>query len=126
MAAFGAGRHMAAKGGGATILDGGHHLQLWKVQMAVICPAIGRPVGAEDIRDLQSGSGHEGPGLSGTGLLARQQIKWAGHVLDRFGRHLGIDRRRLQFGMTKQHLDHPDVCPAFQQMGGEAVPQGVG
>ncbi len=95
---------MPTKGGGATILDRGHHLQLWKVQMAVICPAIGRPMGAENVRDLQAGAGHHGPSLPGASLALDQQIKRTGHVLDRFGCHLWVNCRRLQPGMAEQNL----------------------
>jgi len=33
----------------------------------------------------------------------------------------GIERRRLELGVTEQHLDHTDVDVLFEQMGGEAV-----
>ena len=56
--ALGAGRHMAAERGGPASLDRGHHLQLRQVQMPGVLMAIGRPMGAEDIRDLQFGAGH--------------------------------------------------------------------
>lgn len=65
-------------------------------------------------------------GLPGPGLPSYQQIERAGHVPDRLGRHLRIDRRGLQLCVAKQHLDHPDVGPALEQMGGKAVPQRVG
>ena len=58
VAAFGAGRDMPAKGGGPARLDRGHHLQLRQVQMSGVFTAIGRPIGAEDIRDLEFGAGH--------------------------------------------------------------------
>ena len=59
MAALAAGRDVAAEGGGAAGLDGRHDLQLAKAQMAGPGPAPGRPVGAEDIRDLQSFARHD-------------------------------------------------------------------
>jgi len=36
-----------------------------------------------------------------------------------------IARRALQIGVTEQNLGDADVGPILQQMGGEAVPQGV-
>ena len=99
VAAFGACRHVPAEGGGAAVLDRGHHLQLWKVQVSGMFAAIGRPMSAEDIRDLQSGAGHRNRGLSSTGLPSHQQIERAGHVPDRLGRHFGIDRRSFQLAV---------------------------
>ena len=58
VAALGAGRNMAAERGGPAGLDRRHHLQLRQVQMPCVFTAIGRPMGAEDIRDLQFGAGH--------------------------------------------------------------------
>jgi hypothetical protein len=80
-------------------------------------------MGAEDVRDLQFGTMHWSPSLAGPVLSLHKQIKWAGDVLDRFGGHLGIDSRGFQLGVPKQYLNHPYVCPAFQQMRGKAVSQ---
>ena len=46
-------RDMATERRRAAPLDRGHHLQLRRVQMPGMVMAIGRPMGAEDIRDLQ-------------------------------------------------------------------------
>ena len=48
-----------ADAGGAAVLDRRHHFELRQVQMSGVLAAIGRPMGAEDIRDLQSGTRHE-------------------------------------------------------------------
>ena len=37
-----------------------------------------------------------------------------------------VNHRRLQVLMTEQGLNRADVMPAFQEMGGEGVPEGVG
>jgi len=58
VAAFGASRDMSAKGRSPAILNRGHHFQLWQIQMACVFPAIGSTMRAEDIRDLQFGTGH--------------------------------------------------------------------
>ena len=125
VAALGARRHVPAERGGPARLDRGHHPQLRQVQMPGVLMAIGRTMGAEDIRDFQLWTS-QSRGLPGPGLPSYQQIKRAGDVPDRLGRHLRIDRRGLQLGVAKQHLDHPDVGPALEQMGGKAVPQRVG
>ena len=61
VAAFCAGCDMAAERGGPASLDRGHHLQLKKVQLPGMLVTIRRPMGAKEIRDLQSGAGHEAP-----------------------------------------------------------------
>ena len=43
-------------------------------------------------------------------------------LLDGFGGDLGVDGCRVQFGVAKQHLDHPNVDFALEQMGGEGMP----
>ena len=120
-----AGSDMPAERSGPASLDRGHHLQLWQVQVSGMFAAIGRPMGAEDIRDLQSGAGHPSRGLSGTGFPLHQQIERAGHIPDRLDRHLGIDCCGLQLGVP-EHLDHPDIRPSLQQMCGKAVSQRMG
>ena len=37
------------------------------------------------------------------------------------GRNLGIKSGVLQLGMAQQDLDHADIYPVFQQMGGKAM-----
>ena len=44
-------------------------------------------------------------------------------VADRIGRDLRIARRRVELGMSEQHLDHANIDILLQEMGGEAVPQ---
>jgi hypothetical protein len=45
---------MAAQGGAATLLDRRHDLQLAEAQVTTLLLSQCRPVGAEDIRDLQA------------------------------------------------------------------------
>ena len=42
----------------AALFDGGHHLELTEAQVAVLRLPPSRPVGAEDVRDLQGGAPH--------------------------------------------------------------------
>ena len=39
---------------------------------------------------------------------------------------MSVDLRGLQTGVTKQFLYHPEVGTTVQQVGGEAVAEGVG
>ena len=45
---------MAAERGAATLLDGRHDLELAETEVAPLLVPPSRPVGAEDIRDLQA------------------------------------------------------------------------
>ncbi len=61
---------MAAKREAAALLDGRHDLQLAEAQVPPLMLSPRRPVGAEDIRDLQGGTVHgalygAGPGSNG-------------------------------------------------------------
>ena len=38
---------------------------------------------------------------------------------------MGVDRRGAKAAVAEQDLDDPDVGAGLQQVGGEAVPQGV-
>ena len=60
MIAFGASRDVTAKGSSPAVLNRRHHFELRQVQVRGMVTAIGRPAGAEDIRDLQFGTGHRG------------------------------------------------------------------
>src|SRR6202171_1591804 len=46
-------------------------------------------------------------------------------LADRLGGNAGIERRGVELGVTKQHLDDADINVLLEQVGGEAVPQGV-
>ena len=59
-----AARDVAAEDRRATVLDGRHGLELAETHMAGIGPTPGRPMGAEDIRDLQPFRGHGAPGVT--------------------------------------------------------------
>jgi hypothetical protein len=61
MITFCASRNVTAEGCRAAILNRRHHLQLWQVQVPCLFTTIGTAMGAEDVRDLQFGAGHDGP-----------------------------------------------------------------
>jgi len=78
---------------------------------------------AEYVRHLQR-SAHDAGSVRRHHLHAKA-VERAGGAGDDIRGDLGIDGGRRQPGMAKQHLDDADICAAFQQMGGEAVAQGV-
>src|SRR3974377_2570919 len=52
-----------------------------------------------------------------------QKVERAGHLADRVDRDAGVERRRVEFLMSEQNLDNPDIGLLLQQMRGKAVPQ---
>ena len=52
-------QYMAPQCRAAALFDGGHHLELTEAQVTVLRLPPSRPVGAEDVRDLQGGAPHE-------------------------------------------------------------------
>ena len=113
--------HMAAERRGAAALDGAHRLQLAEADMAGIGHTPCRPVIAEDIRDLQSRTGHGGgalrrlallaPGLFafGSAPLAGHCVERALHTGDEAGGDTCIAGCRIQLGMAEQGLDAPYI-----------------
>ncbi len=58
MATVFAGQDVTTERGGPTALDGRHRLELTEADVTGIGPPPSRPMGAEDVRDLQSMAGH--------------------------------------------------------------------
>ena len=56
-----AAQYMSPQRRAAALFDGGHHLELTETQVAVLRLPPGRPVGTEDVRDLQGGALHQRP-----------------------------------------------------------------
>jgi hypothetical protein len=54
-----------------------------------------------------------------------QPLERALDVADRVDGDAGVERGRLQLGVAEQDLDYADVNLLFEQVSGEAVPQGV-
>jgi hypothetical protein len=80
---------MAAEREAAALLDGRHDLQLAEAQVPPLMLSPRRPVGAEDIRDLQGGTLHGG-------LRCGAGLQRTDHLAQDLGAHLGIERRSLQ------------------------------
>src|SRR5438552_17546014 len=49
-------QYMSSQRRAAALFDGGHHLELTEAQVTMLRLPPGRPVGAEDVRDLQGGT----------------------------------------------------------------------
>ena len=85
--------------------------------MAGIGSAPCRAMVAEDIRNLQRRARHARRASGGRLVLldlADEMIERAGDVADRIGRDLRIARCRIEFGMSEQHLDHPNIDVLLQ------------
>ena len=74
----------------------------------------GRPVGAEDIRNLQAW--HE-RALLGSGRLQRTE-----YLAQSVGGHLGIKRGGLQLFVPEQDLDSSDIFALLEQVSCKRVP----
>jgi hypothetical protein len=76
-----------------------------------------RPVGAENIRDLQGGTLHGklrcgcGTGLQRTDDLTQD-----------LGGNVSVEGCRLELLVAEQHLDDADIHLLLEQVGGKAVP----
>ena len=93
------------------------------VRLAGLIGAISGTVAAEDVRHLERGT-HAGRSTRRHHHQA-EAIERAGRVGDQRCRDLSIAGGRREPGMAEQHLDDADVGAGFEQMRGEAVPQGV-
>ena len=100
---------VTAEGCGAAALDRRHDLQLVEAHMAGVGLPPRRPMVAEDIRDLQGGTGHDRRGLCRRrGPLGDQRgetIERAQDRADRVGGDMSVERRRVQLRVAKQNLD---------------------
>src|SRR6202048_4453972 len=110
-------RDMAAERRGAAALDRRHHLEVAEADMAGIGTAPCRAMVAEDIRNLQRRARHARRASGGRLVLldlADEMIERAGGVADRSGGNLRVARRRVELGMSEQHLDHANIDVLLQ------------
>ena len=105
-----AAQHMAAQCRSAALFNGRHDLALAQAQMSMLGLTPGRPVGAENIRDLQTRRSH-GRDLRGTHSLQRTD-----DFPQNVGGDLGIKRRGLELLVPEQDLDHADIHLLLQQV----------
>ena len=117
-------RNVATESRRAAALDRVHDIQLRMAHMAVVGAPPSEAMIAEDVRDLQSWTGH--------GRLRRrvfapnewgELIERAHHLTQHFAGDVGIARRRVELRMSQSHLDQTDVDTLFEKMGREAVTQ---
>src|SRR6266566_2915102 len=57
--------------------------------------------------------------------LERDVLQRTHHFADGLGGDAGVERRGVELGVTEQHLDHADIDVLLEQVGSEAVAQGV-
>src|SRR5260370_9723541 len=57
--------------------------------------------------------------------LERDVLQRAPDLADRLGGNAGVECGRVKLGMSKQRWNHRDIGVLFEQVGGEAMPQGV-
>ena len=107
---------VSAERGGAAVLDGRHDLELAETEVSGLCVTPRRPVGAEDIRDLQ---GRHARGLDGR--LDLQVLQWSFHLAQEFGRHLAITGGVLNFLVPQKHLDDANILVVLEQVRGEGM-----
>ena len=88
--------------------------------MTTLVLSPSRPVGAEDIRDLQGGAFHARLRCGG-----RSGLQWTDHLAQDLGGDVGVQRCRLELLVAEQHLDHANIHLLLEQVRGEAVPQRV-
>src|SRR5215510_449466 len=62
-------------------------------------------------------------GRASTGHL-QQQVERARHLAECVDGDAGVERRRIEFLVSEQHLDDADIGLLLQEMGGKAVAAG--
>ena len=93
--------------------------------MAGIGDAPRRSVIAEDIRDLERGTGQQRRGLRGRFDRRDEVLEWAGDLAERLEGDTSVKRGGVELLVAKQHLDDADVSLLLEQVGGKAMPQRV-
>jgi hypothetical protein len=87
-------------------LDGAHHLQLSAAHVAGVGAPPRGSVVAEDIRDLQSKTGHAcrrlWRRLNSAERQRRQPVERAGDRTDRVGGDAGVERGGIELGVPQQ------------------------
>src|SRR5208283_2482069 len=108
--------------------------QLSMADMTFSCPRLTRPalalrqagpwrrkISATSIAGRDKGK----PRSGGWSYLGEQQVERAGDLADRLDGDPGVERRGVELLVPEQHLDDAYVGLLFEQMRGEAVPQGM-
>ena len=112
-----------AEGRRAAALDGTHHLELVEADVTAVGMTPCGPVAAQDVRDLQSWPGHVGRLCRRRLPRQRQPLQRAHHRAQHVGGDVSIAGGHVQLRMAQQHLNHPHVDIALQQMRGKRVPK---
>ena len=101
-----AARDVSAEGRRAATFDGAHHFELEQVHVTAVGMTPRGPVVAEDVRDLQSWTGHVDPLRCRLVVFLRHQwrepVQRALDLTDDAGGHLGVARCGVELGMSEQ------------------------
>src|SRR5690606_20619593 len=93
------------------------------------CPACAARYEGPAARKMSATSSEVRPGSAAGGLRfgcgQRQSVERTDDRPHRLRRHLGVEGSGVELGVTEQRLDDADINPVLEQMGSEAVPQGV-
>src|SRR3954447_10851853 len=96
----------------------------------LICPAwAARQAGPAAWKTSATSRGGRIAGSAARALSCHQELqvlKRTGYRADRLGRDPGVERRRVELGMSQEDLNDPDVDVLLEKMRGEAVTQGMG
>src|SRR6516225_992336 len=104
--------------------------QRWIADMTLSWPRLtwpaweSRQAGPRWRKMSATSTGGRDNGRASAGHLP-QKVERAGHLADRADGDAGVERRRVEFLMSEQHLDNPNIGLLLQEMGGKAVPQCV-
>ena len=109
-------QRVAAERGAATLLDRRHDLELSKTQVTTLVMPQDRPVGAEDIRDLQGGALHARL-RCGRGTW----LQWTDHLAQDLGGNVSVEGCRLKLLVTEQNLNNADIHLLLKEVGGKTV-----
>ena len=71
-----AAQYMSTERGAAALLDGRHHFELTQAQVSVLSLPPGRPVDAEDVRDLQGAAFRRGRRNVRPGSATTSSFRW--------------------------------------------------
>ncbi len=122
-------QYMSPQRRAAALFDGGHHLELTQAQVTVLRLPSSRPMGAEDVRDLEGGAPHRA-------ALPRYRVfQWTDHLAQQVGGHLGgggswsqayvpqdIDLTMSRSGLCPVRARRPDLRRAGGEFTGHCNP----
>lgn len=107
------------------MLDRRQDLELAEAEVPCMYGPVGGAGSAEDVGDLDRGAHGSAVGRDLCLLEQPELVERARDGAHRPGRDLGVEGGVVELRMSEQDLDDADVGAVPQQVGGEAVAQGV-